>query len=1325
MSDQDLSRYYKVLKQFLDISDDTSSSRSKSNSSRAQRAREKLLKLSSAQFKELSTDVYDELKRRIDESRSEPDFLLPKSTFHPKRNQARQKLSSLPQSRFKDLVSDISFEIERRNLHLSNSSIKTDANNAGNTHHQWSSQDQSANEKHELHESNGSEQAAHSSFQSHQHERGPSNASAKNTAPSHDLNNEVLQNDLSTPEIGAQDPKLAIGVQPTTVVPTKANLAWSSDEEGEDDIKQDLLGETIEKTNSSHTRDVELNHDNEEESITARRISLPSGFNQTKKVTDPEASASFSSQASPENLMDSVNRHEHQATQANSDLQAKLLALEKRNIDLEKGLSDLQGAHSKLLEKHESVTSTNRNLETSLAHLQDNRDQSVPQNVIEELDMLKAANAALRLENVALKNSQPKTPKTPLSESNMEQRGFDQSPSNNIAISTQPVDLRVELQKLLEKLDTRPSEPANKSKCEQLESEVIQWQKRYEEVQAGRITSAFQHPLQNSKDIKRYVSSTGVVPLSTASNFFALIESFVLLLNSDNFDNDMLFEKASRIALTANSIASQGKERMSSTSVHSEFVREAAGHALTATRYFASYRQLLPKIVVERAAAEVAFAVCDFIATSKLTDGNVTEPDSTPHVSPLKESKQANMMELPSVRPLKIANKLQSSYAMDNSKDSKSVLGAPVPNLEINAQKANDSVPKPVAVQISNPSEENSHIPKQHLEKSTDGNASNRQDHNDERERNMSMDEANLSGISTSTIETDARIPESKENYINGEVTKAPASSSSEGAVRKASLFERLQNSKLLQRETPESNGAGINSGVTHSVTQTDSQKSPSTPKKSIILEKVKQFESPENSSIKSSPTTPPSVSVFSATPNLSNGHSNSQEVSSEEKGTAESSIATGAPARGKSIFQSLREKFAHEKAKTEEKSMGDDSVNTTNNDDKSMNEEANSESMSLFHKDKSKAMKVNSAENSFQESAPDMKKDAAETEKQKAKVPETEKIDEVSAIISPSQMPGAFEPELTTVVTTEAPLTGSMEKRLESADETPEEDNEEARKEEDNEDEEAPRTPTKKSEVSPMKNHQTSVSGSPASKRSIQSPGAKSPGSGRGFPVKAPSFKVKRVNYAESPTKDNKSFKSESEYDDNDESEEESEDEEEEGARQRREYRKSMAAATFNFELFDIDDPDNTLTQVLLYLEHQTVQVITTIQDLLSAIKRPDSTRGDLRENSMAISEVIRQMTEATNTSMNQTRNHQLKEHGSWVVKSLEDCNHRMNTLCRSNTDRNDSDFADKNFKQRLAGISFDIAKCTKELVKTVEEASLKEDIAHLDARLNQEDLT
>lgn len=85
------------------------------------KARDKLLRLSSVQFYELSTDVYDELRRRQATARAPPNapngppnFLLPEKTFHPKRNQARQRLSSLGPPRFRDLATDVFHELERR-----------------------------------------------------------------------------------------------------------------------------------------------------------------------------------------------------------------------------------------------------------------------------------------------------------------------------------------------------------------------------------------------------------------------------------------------------------------------------------------------------------------------------------------------------------------------------------------------------------------------------------------------------------------------------------------------------------------------------------------------------------------------------------------------------------------------------------------------------------------------------------------------------------------------------------------------------------------------------------------------------------------------------------------------------------------------------------------------------------------------------------------------------------------------------------------------------------------------------------------------------------
>lgn len=83
-------------------------------------AREKLIKLSDQQFRELQADVCDELLRRQDYemSTSTPLILPPLEFFHPKRNEAREKLSTFIPSRFGYLIFDLACEFERRSPHL-------------------------------------------------------------------------------------------------------------------------------------------------------------------------------------------------------------------------------------------------------------------------------------------------------------------------------------------------------------------------------------------------------------------------------------------------------------------------------------------------------------------------------------------------------------------------------------------------------------------------------------------------------------------------------------------------------------------------------------------------------------------------------------------------------------------------------------------------------------------------------------------------------------------------------------------------------------------------------------------------------------------------------------------------------------------------------------------------------------------------------------------------------------------------------------------------------------------------------------------------------
>lgn len=112
-----LGEHYVSLKRFL-----SSISRDGKPNAPPNKARDKLQRLTGVQFLELSTDVYDELKRREASARrpsnpnsqGPPPYLLPENNFHPKRNQARQKLSSLGPPRFRDLATDVFCELERR-----------------------------------------------------------------------------------------------------------------------------------------------------------------------------------------------------------------------------------------------------------------------------------------------------------------------------------------------------------------------------------------------------------------------------------------------------------------------------------------------------------------------------------------------------------------------------------------------------------------------------------------------------------------------------------------------------------------------------------------------------------------------------------------------------------------------------------------------------------------------------------------------------------------------------------------------------------------------------------------------------------------------------------------------------------------------------------------------------------------------------------------------------------------------------------------------------------------------------------------------------------
>lgn len=144
----------------------------------------------------------------------------------------------------------------------------------------------------------------------------------------------------------------------------------------------------------------------------------------------------------------------------------------------------------------------------------------------------------------------------------------------------------------------------------------------------------------------------------------------------------------------------------------------------------------------------------------------------------------------------------------------------------------------------------------------------------------------------------------------------------------------------------------------------------------------------------------------------------------------------------------------------------------------------------------------------------------------------------------------------------------------------------------------------------------------------------------------------------------------------------------------------------------------DSSIAELQAYLEEQTSETVDSIRELLSGIK-VDAIVNELLPRVESIVYYVDLMVSITGTSMRQTKNWLLKDKGSFILQSLDDCCRRMASLSKDLNRLDGEKTAPRPLKQRLAGVSFDMAKCTKELVKTVEDVSLKSEIYNIDSQL------
>ncbi|GME67053.1 unnamed protein product [[Candida] boidinii] len=696
---KDLSNYHRVLKQFLDISSDNLTP---VTSSRVTKAREKLCRLTPSQFYDLSTDVYDELQRRINETNSKPEFLLPKAKFHPKRNQARQKLASLPSPRFKDLVNDVLYEIERRDYRI----VGYDINESQNFGRKKSSSS-SKKENHEIidnkeNELNNKKISVNNIKQQNVQEHQP----FKDDPYSENINkNRLSTNDVSiNPDSNSIDNNQTPSkseIKPSTVFPKKSELTWSSDEEDEGDehkvvsnlpklsayetpepvipistTQNGLQSKSLKPHNSTDTNDgvstaiagatsISQNDANNR-SIDYDTSPLPKRESRRSSTKSKELKLLMEESAKMdqtitdlENELKSVNQKNRSLDDENENYQNEIsnLNLQLENFkNLNNDYKELDNENLILKQKIEELDNENLILKQKIEELNqfklensekfENYD-SINNNYItlnENFKSLSSENSKLLETNNSLKQEIEKL-KLSLQESNSKNIDTNND-DKGVNVITNPIQEKSKVDDILPEM--AESNEALSSQLGDLKQQANEYKQRYEALRSNQIFELLNDKLPKLKDIDLLADDTGLIPLQLVANLYSSVESLLIYINGSDINVNSLFDLMASVISSAHSIVSEVKNDTSSsylsgnssnisspktpiddndlnsvTLYRCKAIESSISNSLTCTRYFAIYKDFVPKLSLEVSVNDIYFSVCELINIVKVNHNKI------------------------------------------------------------------------------------------------------------------------------------------------------------------------------------------------------------------------------------------------------------------------------------------------------------------------------------------------------------------------------------------------------------------------------------------------------------------------------------------------------------------------------------------------------------------------------------------------------------------------------------------------------------------------------------------------------------------------------
>lgn len=617
--EESLLQHYYVFKDFLAPQIDLNIAANPS------RARDKLLRLSPTQFYELSTDVFDELRRRQDErSRRSPDIprhLLPSKDFHPKRNQARQKLATLPVDRFRQLATDVYFESERRIPRLGGGGMDRSASPASSNAGSY---------------------------------RGPSRGPPPmmrgtpppgafrgppppiNRGPTDRAQFPVR---TSSNEYGRPLPKIS---QSNTIVPNKSTMV-EDDEYDDRPLPKTSQSNTIVPNKSTMVEDDGSDDDN----LGMQRV-ISGGSNNRSRDVDPEQTRMFESQISElqakvatlegnlrikENVIQKL-----ETSSQEKDAEITLDRDDWANIqgEMKRRIAELEGSKSAHIDE---MGRTQENHARREAGLREQMEQSTTE-LQAKIDALNAENSLLKLQGGPDSNG---------SAGGWEERceNLEQELANQQRVTDEVRDNAMHFLQEMRTLSQQSEAALEKeeqlsAQISALEAEVEEWKARYAKARTELRTlkaSSIGLPLQNmASDAlaarQNFLSRDGLVNDVDVTSFQMSIDD--LLHTARQNSAGVTLEKMKVVVTHVQQITSNVKDdytglpspaespnpmspqlnggRSTAATLKARVARNATG-LITATRNYVSSDGLSPVSLVDAAAANLAAAVIDYVKT--------------------------------------------------------------------------------------------------------------------------------------------------------------------------------------------------------------------------------------------------------------------------------------------------------------------------------------------------------------------------------------------------------------------------------------------------------------------------------------------------------------------------------------------------------------------------------------------------------------------------------------------------------------------------------------------------------------------------------------